>query len=276
MRQSLNRESVPAALTIAGSDSGGGAGIQADLKTFAALRVHGASAITCVTAQNPTRVVSIQPVRPEIVRDQIEAIFAELPPRAIKTGMLYSRAIILAVAEALQGHVRRPLIVDPVMISSSGLKLLRAGTLKTLEAKLLAIATLVTPNVPEAEALTGFQIREPEDMRRAARLIVERHGCAALIKGGHLPGASEALDLFYDGKNELLLSAPMIPQLKTHGTGCTYSAALAAYMALGFDLTRAVTRAKQFMIEALDGRFEIGGHQVLNCFTRKRRRNRPE
>lgn len=254
---------VPVALTIAGSDSGGGAGIQADLKTFAALGVHGTSAITCVTAQNPAGVLSIQPIRADIIRDQIEAVRTELRPRAIKTGMLFSREIIRVVVEALARDSGPPLVVDPVMVASSGRRLLAPRALKALQKELLPIATLVTPNVCEAEVLTGLRMDSPEDLRRAGREIRARYGCAALVKGGHLRGAREAVDFFYDGTTELMLIAPFLSDIKTHGTGCTYSAAITAYLAKGCDLAHSVAQAKQFMTDALAGHFKVHSHDVL-------------
>jgi hydroxymethylpyrimidine kinase/phosphomethylpyrimidine kinase len=256
--------SLPIALTVAGSDSGGGAGIQADLKTFAALGVHGASVITCLTAQNPAAVLGVEPVRPTMVRRQLEAIFAELPPQAIKTGMLYSAAIIREVARFL-GELRRrpPLIVDPVMVAGSGARLLKPGAVRTLTEELLPLATLLTPNVPEAEALTGLRIREPEDLRAAARLLHRRHRCAVLFKGGHLSDSREAVDLFYDGQTELLLRAPWVKDVSTHGTGCTYAAAVAAWCARGLPLAEAVWRAKQFVTAAIARSRRIGRHWVL-------------
>jgi len=256
------RPSRPIALTIAGSDSGGGAGIQADLKTFAALRVHGTSAITCVTAQNPREVRAVQPLRPDMVRAQLEAVCAELPPRAVKTGMLYSPAIIRVVAGfTFPGNP--PLVVDPVMVATSGVPLLQPRAVRVLIAELLPRATLVTPNVPEAQWLVGRPLKDMEDLRQAARSLHERHGCAVLIKGGHLKGLRTAPDLFYDGKQELLLEAPRIARLHTHGTGCTYAAAVTACLARGESLVRAVTTAKAFITRALAGAYRAARHDVL-------------
>src|SRR6266568_803265 len=211
------RPSIRTALTIAGSDSGGGAGIQADLKTFASLGVHGTSVITCVTAQNPRRVKGIQVCNVRSVRQQLEAIFEELRPAAAKTGMLYSTPIIRAVADFFRRCQPFPLVVDPVMVSTSGTPLLKAGATKTLLAELFPLATLVMPNLPEAEIIVGRTLKSVEDMRRAARMLHERFGCAAVVKGGHLRGLRDAADIFYDGRQELLLSAPFIRGLRTHG-----------------------------------------------------------
>lgn len=252
------------ALTIAGSDSGGGAGIQADLKTFAALGVHGTSAITCVTAQNPRRVAGIQAIRADMVRRQIEAVFNGLPPAAAKTGMLFSAAIISVVAGFFSHGKRPPLIVDPVMISTSGAHLLKPSAIQALKTQLLPLAALVTPNLDEVEMLVGCKPRIVEDLRGAARDIHRRFGCPALVKGGHLRGSKEATDVFYDGRKELLLSAPFIRGVTTHGTGCTYSAAIAAWLARGSDLPTAVRQAKRFVTRAIAGSQRAGRHWVLN------------
>ena len=253
---------IPCALTIAGSDSGGGAGIQADLKVFTALGVHGTSAITCLTAQNPKRVLGIEACSAPMVRRQLEAVFEELHPAAVKTGMLYSAAIIRAVARFLKAH-RAPLVVDPVMVSTSGARLLKPAASKTLCDELLPLALLVTPNLDEAEILTGEKLRSVEALRSAARQLQQRFGCAALVKGGHLRGLREAVDIFYDGRQELLLSAPFVKGISTHGTGCTYSAAIAGYLARGDSLPLAVRRGKEYITQAIARSRRIGEHNVL-------------
>lgn len=257
---------LPIALTIAGSDSGGGAGIQADLKTFAALGVHGTSAITCITAQNPRGVLAMQPCSPGIVRRQIEAVFAELRPAAVKTGMLYSEEIIRTIAMCFEKSPRPILIVDPVMVSTSGTRLLKSAAIRVLERKLLPLATLVTPNLSEAEMLLGVKLSSVEDLRSAAREIHARFGCAALVKGGHLKGINEAVDIFYDGKKELLLTAPFIRRIRTHGTGCTNSAAIAGYVSHGCILVEAVSKAKEFVTQAIAQSRTVADHPVLNDF----------
>jgi hydroxymethylpyrimidine/phosphomethylpyrimidine kinase len=258
---------LPIALTIAGSDSGGGAGIQADLKTFAALGVHGASAIACLTAQNPRRVLGIEPTSAKMLRQQIEAVFEELRPAAVKTGMLFSAKNISVVANLFRNRQsaigNRQLVVDPVMISTSGAKLLEPRAIKILKEKLLPLATLVTPNLDETEILTGHRPASIEEMREAAREILSHFGCAALVKGGHLRGVSEAVDIFFDGKTELLLSAPFVKGIRTHGTGCTYSAAICAALALGHDLPRAVGIGKEFVTSAISDSYRIGKHFAL-------------
>lgn len=250
------------ALTIAGSDSGGGAGVQADLKTFAALGLHGTSAITCLTAQNPRAVLAVQPVRPAFVRQQLEAIASELPPGAAKTGMLYSEAIISVVADFLDEHRQLPLVVDPVMVATSGARLLKTSAVARLEQRLLPRATLITPNLDEAQLLIGSRLQEPEDLRKAARVLRSRYGGAVLVKGGHLEGDS-AIDVFWDGREELLLTAARIRGVSSHGTGCTYSAAIAGYLALGCGLPRAVEMGKRYITIALAESRRVGGHAVL-------------
>ena len=242
------RKKIPVALTIAGSDSGGGAGIQADLKTFAAQGVHGTNAITCITAQNPKQVLAIEAVKAEMVEAQLEAIFAGFRPRAVKTGMLFSTEIIRVIANFFATK-RIPLIVDPVMIATSGASLLKSSAIKTMEENLLPLATLVTPNLDEAEVLIQKKISSLDDLRAAAKEIYERFGCAALVKGGHLRG-EQAVDFFYDGKTEIELRAKFVKGVSMHGSGCTYSAAIAGNLALGRDLHSAIKLAKTFITQA--------------------------
>ena len=256
---------IPTVLTIAGSDSGGGAGIQADLKTFAALGVHGTSAVTCITAQNPREVRAIEPCAPQMVRRQIEAVFEELPPVAVKTGMLFSRELVRVVIDFFKRGRRPPLIVDPVLIAASGARLLKTSAIGLLQGDLLPLAALVTPNLAEAEILAAKKIRSLEDMRAVAREIQSRYGCAALVKGGHLRGLAQAVDIFFDGRTELLLSGPFIRGVRTHGTGCAYSAAITGYLALGCGLHLAVERAKQYITQAIAHRLVVHGHPILNC-----------
>ena len=256
---------ISIALTSAGSDSGGGAGIQADLKTFAALGVHGTSAITCITAQNPGRVLGVEPCSAEMVRMQMEAVFEELRPRAVKTGMLYTAQIIRSVVDFLRRNRPTHLVMDPVMIATSGARLLQPEAIRILQNELLPLATVVTPNVDEAEVLTGRRLQSVEDLRTAAREIHGRFGCAALVKGGHLKGVKEAVDIFYDGKEELLLSLPFIKGVRTHGTGCTYSSlAITAHLALGEKLPGAVAKAKEYITSAILGSHSAAGCSILN------------
>jgi hydroxymethylpyrimidine/phosphomethylpyrimidine kinase len=251
----------PCALSIAGSDSGGGAGIQADIKTFAALGVHGTSAITCITAQNPKEVRSVQAIRPEIVGDQIDAVFEVLKPKSVKTGMLYSARIISSVLQALPPKI--PLIVDPVMISTSGVRLLKRDAVTALQ-ELIRRAHLATPNLPEAEHLLGRRITDLQSLRESAREFHERFGCAALLKGGHLSGVRSAVDFYYDGATEVMLESPFVRGVSTHGTGCTYSAAIAAFCARGVSLPEAVARAKEFITNSIAQSYKTAGVFALN------------
>jgi hydroxymethylpyrimidine/phosphomethylpyrimidine kinase len=249
---------IPRVLTIAGSDSSGGAGIQADLKTFTVFRTYGMSAITALTAQNTRGVSGIFPVSPEFVRAQIDAVVTDVGVDAAKTGMLANRAIIEAVAAAVRAHRITPLVVDPVMVAQSGARLLEDDARDALLRELLPLAAVVTPNVPEAEALLGLRITSLADQRRAARLLVERGAAAALVKGGHLEGA-EAVDVLDDGRTVEELHAPRIDTPHTHGTGCMTAAALAACLARGQSLRDAAHEAKRFINAAIAGALAIGG-----------------
>ena len=256
---------IPVALTVA-ADSGGGAGIQADLKTFATIGVHGTSAITCITAQNPKGVLGIQAVKTEMVTKQMEAIFAELPPAAAKTGMLFSTEIIHVVAEFFQTHRHLPLVIDPVMIATSGASLLKPSAVRAIKYLLLPRAALVMPNLAETEVLLGRKISSPDEMKSAAIELHERFGCAALVKGGHLRSGADALDYFFDGKTELALLAKFIRGVSTHGTGCTFSAAITAYLALGHDLADSARLGKKFITSAIAGSVRVASHSVLKNF----------
>ena len=257
---------VPVALTIAGSDSGGGAGIQADLKTFAALGVHGTSAITCLTAQNPKRILAVEPCPPNMLRRQLEAVFQEMPPAAIKTGMLFSPENIQVVTKFLSGkpsRARIPLVVDPVLVSTSGTQLLQPRALKILMDQLLPHATLVTPNLSEAEILSGQKISSIEEMAEVSHRIHTRFGCAVLVKGGHLRAGRQARDIFFDGKTEIILRALLVKGVRTHGTGCVYSAAICAALAKGASLPQAVKIGKQFITRAILKSYRTGTHFAL-------------
>lgn len=267
---------VPVALTVAGSDSGGGAGIQADLKTFAALCVHGTSVITCVTAQNPCRVISIQPIKPQVVLEQLEAVFAELPPAAVKTGMLFSADIICVLADFLREQRNRlPIIVDPVMVATSGAELARHSAIRAMKKMLLPLATLVTPNIHEAEVLSGITIKNTTQMRVAAEKIHAEFGCAVLVKGAHIPHPKYVYNYFFDGSTGRLVYARRITRIGTHGTGCVLSAAITAYLARGENLSTAVTNANRFVTNAIAKSLLIGPyskHTVLNPFWYRTRR----
>jgi hydroxymethylpyrimidine/phosphomethylpyrimidine kinase len=254
-------------LTIAGSDSGGGAGIQADLKTFAALGVYGTSALTAVTAQNTLGVFGVQEISPELVAAQIDAVVADIGADATKTGMLASAPIIAAVADRVRAHNLPNLVVDPVMIAKSGDRLLRADAVAALRELLLPLASLVTPNIPEAETLVGRELTSDEDLRDAARAITDLGARAVLVKGGHRPG--DADDLLYDGHSFQTFHAPRIKTPHTHGTGCTLSAAIAAHLAKGLSLEDAVGAAKQLLTGALAAAYPIGaGHSPVHHFYR--------
>ncbi len=255
-------------LTIAGSDSSAGAGIQADLKTFAALGVYGTSAITAITAQNTRGVTAVQEMPPGIVAAQIDAVVADIRPEAVKTGMLASAPIIEVVAAKLKEHGLPNLVVDPVMVAKSGDRLLREDAVTALRDLLLPLAVVVTPNLPEAEVLAGLSIGSDEDARRAAEAIVGLGARAVVVKGGHRQ-AAEALDLLYDGAAFREYSAPWIETTSTHGTGCTFASAIAAYLARGDPLAEAVGRAKEYLTEALRRAYPIGGgHGPVHHFHR--------
>ena len=255
--------SARVALTVAGSDSGGGAGIQADLKTFHALGVFGTSAITCVTAQNPDRVSAVQAIAPRVVAEQIERVFEAFRIRAAKTGMLYDATIIKTVGATFAGLRFKKLVVDPVMVSSSGATLLKKDAIATLATNLFPLAGVVTPNLAEAEVLWQRRIRSVDELRDAASALGQRFGVAFLVKGGHLPGSKRAVDVLFDGKRLHEFSAPFVPKIKTHGTGCTFSAAIAAHLALGSELVEAVGRAKIFVTRAIRDSIRVGEHRVL-------------
>ena len=244
------------ALTIAGSDSGGGAGIQADLKTFAALAVHGLTVLTAVTAQNSLEVQGVHLVPAEMVAQQLDSVLADIGAEAAKTGMLGSAAIVAVVAGKLRQYGLKHLVVDPVMQAASGDRLLQEEAVGRLREELLPLAAVVTPNLAEAEALVGFPVRDPAAMERAARELVRLGAQAAVVTGGHLEG--EAVDVFFDGERSERLTSPRVPTADTHGTGCTFSAALTAELAKGTSLGEAVRRAKEFVTAALLGGYRLG------------------
>jgi hydroxymethylpyrimidine/phosphomethylpyrimidine kinase len=255
-------------LTIAGSDSSGGAGIQADLKTFAAFGVYGTSAITAVTAQNTVGVNESLALQADLVTAQIEAIAADIPVHATKTGMLATAAIVEAVAAAIQELDLPLVVVDPVMVSKSGARLLDDDGIGMLRAELLPRALVVTPNIPEAEVLTGRRIQSIEDARAAAYEIHSRSGSAVVIKGGHAEG-DQLVDLLFDGDMFTELQTARIATRNTHGTGCTFASAIAANLALGHSLVDAVVRGQAYVAGAIEHAWSIGhGHGPLNHFWR--------
>lgn len=255
------------ALTIAGSDSGAGAGIQADLKTFAAFGVWGCSALTVLTAQNSSQISRTQQIGPAMVRAQIETVVAERKPDAIKTGALAAASVVRAVARAIDEFGLPAPVVDPVMVSSGGTRLLDRAGERALINDLLPIALVVTANLPEAEALTGMKISTPATMRKAAAALLAMGPRAVVIKGGHLAAGPKSTDVFYDGRDYLTLSARRIRDADAHGTGCAFSAAIAASLALGTDLKGAVRTAKVYITQALRARAKLGaGRHVLGYF----------
>jgi hydroxymethylpyrimidine/phosphomethylpyrimidine kinase len=251
-------------LTVAGSDSGGGAGIQTDLKTFHTLGVFGTSAITCLTAQNPDRVSDVHAAPPAIVVAQMARVFEAFPVRAAKTGMLFNATIIRAVAGEFRRRKFRRLVVDPVMVASSGARLLRPDAVRVLTQDLLPQAALITPNRAEAEVLWGQPVVSAADARRAALALAAKFDTAVLIKGGHFDRGHWAVDVLCANRHLHEFVAPRVAGIRTHGTGCTLSAAIAGYLALGCDLVSAVAGAKQFIARALRTAFRVGRYATLN------------
>lgn len=260
-------KSVRKALTVAGSDSGAGAGIQADLKTFAALGVYGTSAVTAITAQNTVSVIQVFELSPKLVAAQIDAIVDDIGADAVKTGMLATAAIIDIVEQKIRQHRLKNLVVDPVMVATSGDLLIKRNAVAALRTRLIPLATVVTPNIPEAEELTGMPLRTTQDIEEGARQIAAMGARAVVIKGGHLKGP--AVDLFFDGKKMRALHAARIRTENTHGTGCTFSAAIAAYLARGENVENAVTSAKKYITAAIRAGFTVGkGHSPVHHFYR--------
>ncbi|MFC0862476.1 bifunctional hydroxymethylpyrimidine kinase/phosphomethylpyrimidine kinase [Sphaerimonospora cavernae] len=245
----------PLVLTVAGSDSGGGAGIQADLKTMLALGVHGMSVISAVTAQNSLGVQGYWELPPEAVRAQLDSVLGDIGAQAIKTGMLASIPLVETVAEVLAG-VAAPVVVDPVGVSKHGDSLLAAEAVETVKARLLPTATVVTPNLWEVEQLTGVKVEDEDDLPRAAEAILALGPKWALVKGGHLPG--EPVDLLTDGTTTHRFAAERLDNRHTHGTGCTLASAIASYLALGEDVPGAVRQAKDYVTGAIARGFPLG------------------
>lgn len=259
----------PTALTIAGSDSGGGAGIQADIKTFSALGVYGASVITSVTAQNTTGVRGIQAISPEILKGQLDAVFEDLTIDAVKIGMLHNKTAAALVVETIDRYAPTYIILDPVMISTSGNKLLQDDAIDIIVRELFHRSTLVTPNIDEAEYLSGIKIFSEKDMERAADKLLSLGCRAVLMKGGHLKGKDMTDILYVSGESPLRLSAETIETTNGHGTGCTLSSAIAAYLALGKQLPDAVSAAKDYITNAIQSGKDVKtghGHGPLNHF----------
>ena len=244
------------ALTIAGSDSSGGAGIQADIKTMTANGVYATSAITALTAQNTTGVYGILESTPEFLANQLDCIFTDIFPDAVKTGMVSSTALIAVIADKLRQYGARNIVVDPVMVATSGARLISEEAVDALKEKLLPLATLLTPNIPEAEVLSGMTISDPAGMEQAARAISEKYGCAVLCKGGHQ--ISDADDLLWREGAGVWFRGRRIQNSNTHGTGCTLSSAIAANLAKGYDLDQSVRRAKAYISGALAAMLDLG------------------
>lgn len=262
---------MPVALTIAGSDSGAGAGIQADLKTFAALGVYGVSVITAVTAQNTLAVRAVQEIDPSVIAAQIDAVAEDFPIGALKTGMLSSAPIIRVVADGIRRHELRHLVVDPVMVAKSGDRLLREDAVQSLRRDLIPLAEVVTPNIPEAEVLSDRTIRSVEDRVSAGKAILGLGARAVVVKGGHVE-EDPVIDLLIDIDGVHEFSAPRVKTRSTHGTGCTFSAAIAAGLATGLDIEAAVAQAREYLSAALSSAPGLGqGHGPLNHFAQRRK-----
>lgn len=244
------------ALTIAGSDSSGGAGIQADIKTMTAHGVYAMSAITALTAQNTTGVTGIMEVTPSFLKEQLDDIFTDIFPDAVKIGMVSSGGLIEAIGDRLAFYRAANVVVDPVMVSTSGSWLISGEAIEALKEVLLPMANLLTPNIPEAEVLSGMEIHNPGDMEKAARAIGESYGCAVLLKGGHQ--LNDANDLLYRHKKLKWFNGRRIDNPNTHGTGCTLSSAIASNLAKGMDMDLAVERAKVYLSGALEAQLDLG------------------
>ena len=257
------------ALTVAGSDSGGGAGIQADIKAFSACGVYSASVVTAVTAQNLDGVRAIQALKPQVVEAQLRAVLEGYPVRAAKTGMLFNRGIIEVVAAVFRGYPHVPLVVDPVFAATSGVRLIRPGAVRVLTGRMFPLAALVTPNLPEAEFLCGAELRSLADLRSAGEALFRRYGVPFLMKGGHLPaGAGRAVDLLVDHRGVKTYGADWVRGVNSHGSGCTFSAAIAAHLARGRDLRGAIAAAKSYITASLRRPHVLGpGTRVIDHFS---------
>ncbi|MHB8061995.1 MAG: bifunctional hydroxymethylpyrimidine kinase/phosphomethylpyrimidine kinase [Ruminiclostridium sp.] len=253
------------ALTIAGSDCSGGAGIQADLKTFSAHGVYGMSVIVSVVAENTSRVIDIQDISPDIIRKQMEAVFEDIEVDAVKIGMLSKRECMQAVSVKLKQYKPANVVIDPVMLAKGGHALMQEDALSFFISELIPFADMLTPNIPEAEAITGLKIFTTEDMKKAAEIIYSMGAKSVLVKGGHLEGDAE--DILFNGKSFNSYTTKRINTKNTHGTGCTFSSAIAANLALGMDYIAAVRKAKEYVTMAIEHSLDIGkGHGPTNHF----------
>ena len=246
------------ALTIAGSDSCGGAGIQADIKTMTMNGVYAMSAITALTAQNTTGVTGILEASPEFLQKQIDAVFEDIYPDAVKIGMVSSSELISVIADCLEKYKASNIVVDPVMVATSGARLIAEDAIDTLKARLLPIAAVITPNIPEAEILADMSIKDEADMEKAAKTLFERYGCAALVKGGH--SINDANDVLFSAESgePVWFAGKRINNPNTHGTGCTLSSAIASNLAKGYSLEDSVRRAKEYLSGALGAMLDLG------------------
>jgi hydroxymethylpyrimidine/phosphomethylpyrimidine kinase len=254
--QQCKEKSMRTALTIAGSDSCGGAGIQADIKTMTMNGVYAMSAITALTAQNTTGVTGIMEVTPEFLKEQIDNVFNDIRPDAVKIGMVSSSELIKTITERLRAFNAENIVVDPVMVATSGAKLINDDAISMLKTELLPLATVITPNIPEAEVLSEISIHNEDDMVKAAKIINEKYGCAVLCKGGH--SINDANDLLFEKGDYQWFKGTRIDNQNTHGTGCTLSSAIASNLAKGFDLALSVQRAKKYISGALSAMLDLG------------------
>ena len=243
------------ALTIAGSDSSGGAGIQADIKAMTMLGVYAMSAITALTAQNTTGVTAVLEVTPKFLQQQLDAVFEDIPPDAVKIGMVSSAELIKTISERLKFYGAKNIVVDPVMVATSGAKLIDDNAVETLKKYLFPLATLITPNIPEAEKLSDIKINSADDMEKAAKFIFENYGCAVLCKGGH--NLNDANDILYNGEIKIF-NGKKISTTNTHGTGCTLSSAIAAGLAKNLSLTESISAAKNYLSGSLSAGLNLG------------------
>ncbi len=263
---------IKTALSIAGSDCSGGAGIQADLKTFSANGVFGMSVVTSVVAENTVRVISVQNIDPKVIKEQIDAVFEDIVPDAVKVGMLNDTATMNAVAEKLCEYKPKLTVVDPVMIAKGGHALMQEDALHTLKTRIIPLAYVLTPNIPEAEAICGAEIGSIDDMKEACRYIHSLGADNVLVKGGHMTG--DAIDVLFDGNKYSTFSSERIDTKNTHGTGCTFSSAIAANLAKGMNAVAAVANAKKYVTNAIRYSLELGhGHGPTNHFYQLYERN---
>ncbi|MCZ8155049.1 MAG: bifunctional hydroxymethylpyrimidine kinase/phosphomethylpyrimidine kinase [Leptospira sp.] len=259
-------KNYPITLTIAGSDTGGGAGVQADLKTFSSLSTFGTTVFTCLTAQNPDGVSAIHEIPASFIKQQLSAVLDYFPVNAAKTGMLFSKSIIMTVGEILAKHKEIKVVVDPVMIATSGAKLLQDDAIESMKSTLIPLATLLTPNLDEASHLLGEHIASYDELEKAAKNLYDLFHVPILLKGGHLKNAIDAVDVLFDGKSIYEFKKKYLQNKNTHGTGCTYSSAITAYLARGMSLVEAVGHAKEYIHSALENSIQTGKVLHMNHF----------